>query len=328
MNLKNDLALWLQSQGVRGDLGAMLQALAAAGIEIAAAIETSALAGEGAAGSVNVQGEEQKALDIISNDIVLAHLAGQKQVAALVSEEIAELIIPDDADKEAPYVVCFDPLDGSSNIETNSAIGTIFSILSLKRDAGAIGAADVLAAAQNQIAAGYVLYGPTTILVLTTGKSVASFVLNRNDSEFILMEPVLSIPKQAVEFSINTAYARFWEKPLATYIENCVRGEVGPRGKAFNMRWSAAMVADVHRLFVRGGIFIYPALNRPGGENGKLRFLYEANPMAMLVEVGGGKAQMRLDPITSLHPTSLHQRVPVVLGSAEEVEILTGHYQN
>lgn len=326
---ENDVALWLNGQGVCSDLSATLLSIVNAGIEITDAVLAASLEGKtGAAGSVNVQGEEQKELDIITNDIVLRHLESCTWVCASVSEEIDDFIPNKNADKTAPYVVCFDPLDGSSNIETNSIIGTIFSVLELDRTENPANEADILGAANNQVAAGYVLYGPATTLVLTTGKSVAMFVLDSKTRHFVLVQSDMEILPDTAEFSINSAYTRFWEPEISAYVDLCTKGKSGPRQKDYTMRWSGAMIADVHRLFIRGGIFIYPGLNKPGSENGKLRFLYEANPTAMLVEVAGGLAHMRADTIRAHQPTGLHQRVPVILGSRSEVEILLELYQN
>jgi len=239
-----------------------------AGIEIANIAKNAPLDGKsGAAGLVNVQGEEQKDLDIISNDIVLAHMKKCPAVIALVSEEVPELLINPggkiSSDDEKNYAVCFDPLDGSSNIETNSAIGTIFSVLRLGENVDEKPTErDIFAASKNQIAAGYIYYGPATLLVLTIGKSVEMFALNQDNEQFILVQDQLTIPKTASEYSINMAYARFWDLSVKSYINDCQSGKTGPRGKDFNMRWSGAMIADVHKLFVRGGVFIYPALKK------------------------------------------------------------------
>jgi len=332
-----DLAFWLKNQGAFAALSQIVLAMSKAGIEIANIAKNAPLDGKsGAAGLVNVQGEEQKTLDIISNDIVLAHLEKCPAAIAMVSEEVPELLINpggkissgDGSNDRQNYAICFDPLDGSSNIETNSAIGTIFSVLQLgdfKGDQPDEG--DVFSAASSQIAAGYIYYGPATLLILTIGKSVAMFALNQDNEQFILVQDQLTIPETASEYSINMAYARFWDQQTTTYINDCQSGEPGPRGKDFNMRWSGAMIADVHKLFVRGGVFIYPALKKTGSATGKLRFLYEALPMAMLVENAGGKAIMGEQEISGFLPNSLHQRVPVILGSEQEVEILQNLYR-
>jgi len=337
-----DLAFWLKNQGANSALSQIVLAMAKAGIEIAHIAKSAALDGKsGAAGQTNIQGEEQKDLDIISNDIVLEHLKNCPAAIALISEEVPELLINsggkissgDGANEQQNYAICFDPLDGSSNIETNSAIGTIFSVLQLGDFKGdQPDESDVFSAASSQIAAGYIYYGPATLLILTIGKSVAMFALNQDseregNEQFILVQDQLTIPEIASEYSINMAYARFWDFPTTTYINDCQSGETGPRGKDFNMRWSGAMIADVHKLFVRGGVFIYPALKKTGSETGKLRFLYEALPMAMLVENAGGKATMGEQEISGFLPSSLHQRVPVILGSKEEVEILQNLYR-
>lgn len=324
---KNDLAIWLNAQVVDEHLGEIVQQLASTCTEIAHIVRNAPLEGnDGALDEINVQGEAQKQLDLITNDLKVKRLEKCSKVAAMVSEEVSDVIQNREADSDADLVVCFDPLDGSSNIETNSAIGTIFSILRLQRGAEPVTEADILQAASFQVTAGYVIYGPSTLLVLTTGRSVAIFALDLVDDSFRLIRDQVTIPQAASEFAINMAYARFWDVAVTTYVEGCIAGEAGPRGKAFNKRWTGSMVADVHRLFVRGGIFIYPSLSKPGGADGKLRFLYEANPMAFLVEVAGGKAMARTETIRSVRPSNLHQRVPVILGSHEEVQVLTDLY--
>ncbi len=325
----NDLTLWLQSQSASTELITIIGGFVASCIHIDDAVQTAALNGtNGSSGTINVQGEEQKELDILTHDIVVKYLDEFNQIAALVSEESEHLIVKPTADKDAKFVICFDPLDGSSNIETNGVIGTIFSILELDQPKDKIDTDDVLAAANNQVAAGYVIYGPATILVVSTGKSVASFVLDKQNRRFVAEKTELSIVPVAAEYAINTAYTRFWEPALATYVEQCNLGKNGPRKKDCGMRWMGAMVSDVHRLFIRGGIFIYPGMDRPGAENGKLRFLYEANPMAMLVEVAGGKALTRTKRMLQHVPDNIHQRVPVVLGSCEEVDELLALYSS
>ncbi|HHG89698.1 MAG TPA: class 1 fructose-bisphosphatase [Devosia sp.] len=321
---REDLAAWLKSQAADVVLSDCLQHIATSCIRIAHLVARAPL--EGTAGSsdtTNIQGETQKQLDIISNDVMIEQLRLCPHIAAVVSEEVPDLIANPDAAENASFVVCFDPLDGSSNIETNAAIGTIFSVLELDGPTTDVTAESVLQSASNQIAAGYALYGPSTLLVLTTGKSVAVFALDPDEKRFFLIEAKVQIPEQTSEFAINMAYQRFWSPAVATYIEDCISGETGPRGKIFNMRWTGSMVADVHRLFVRGGIFLYPALSRPGGAQGKLRLLYEAAPMAFLVETAGGGASTGTRPVRSIEPEKLHQRAPVILGSKEEVELLT-----
>ncbi len=320
---RTGLAVWLKSQAADVALVDCLQHIAASCKKIAHLVARAPLTGTtGISQQTNIQGETQKQLDIISNDVMVEQLRLSPHIAAMVSEEVPDLIQNPDAAQSARFVVCFDPLDGSSNIETNAAIGTIFSVLELDAPEAEVRTKSVLQSASNQIAAGYALYGPSTLLVLTTGKSVAIFALDPDEGVFLLLEDHVNIPEQTSEFAINMAYQRFWEPAVSNYIVQCVAGETGPRKKAFNMRWTGSMVADVHRLFVRGGIFLYPSLSKPGGAKGKLRFLYEANPMAFLVEVAGGAATTGTGSIRLIEPDRLHQRAPVILGSKEEVELL------
>ncbi len=326
-NAKTSLAEWLIAQDAAADITEILTKVAQITGKIALIIREAPGAGnDGAADSINVQGEVQKTLDIVTHDLMVAGLSLCERVAAMVSEEAADLINNPSCAANADIVACFDPLDGSSNIETNSAIGTIFSLLRVGAKGKEVREKDVLAASGNQVAAGYVLYGPATLLVLTTGRSVALFTLDPKSDEFLLVQDSLSIPRIAAEFAVNMAYQRFWDAELTRYIGDCIAGKTGPRAKDFTMRWIASMVAEVHRIFMRGGIFIYPALDRDGGSEGKLRFLYEANPMAMLVETAGGLALRRDTPLRQFSPKSLHQRTPVVLGSFEEVSLLADLY--
>ena len=325
---RTDLAAWLKSQAADTALVDCIQHIATSCIKIAHLVAHAPLNGiTGTSKQTNVQGETQKQLDIISNDVMVEQLRLSPHIAAMVSEEVPDLIQNPDAAENASLVVCFDPLDGSSNIETNAAIGTIFSVLELNAPSTQVTTESVLQSASNQIAAGYALYGPSTLLVLTTGKSVAIFALGPDEMRFFLIEPDVQIPEQTNEFAINMAYSRFWSSAIATYIEDCVSGETGPRGKPFNMRWTGSMVADMHRLFVRGGIFLYPSLSKPGGADGKLRFLYEASPMAFLVETAGGGASTGTKALGSLKPTKLHQRAPTILGSKEEVDLVENHHR-
>ena len=297
---------WLASQDAATDISYTVLAIAAACTEIATAVHHAPLNDHlGEAEQTNVQGEVQKTLDIICNDVMVQHLQ-IPPVSALVSEEI-DHVIP--VTKGADLVVCFDPLDGSSNVETNGTIGTIFSVLKVKGEA----TADTICAASHQhVAAGYVLYGPATLLVLTTGKSVAKFAL---DGTFQLVKSDITIPTTSNEFAINMAYRDRWDERTSLYIENCLLGKNGPRGKSFNMRWMGAMVADIHRIFMRGGIFLYPTLSSPDGPQGKLRLLYEINPLGWMIEIAGGKS------IGQGNPDTVHQRAPFIAGSADEVEV-------
>lgn len=315
------LQSWLSRQA-GASVVMTIEALAIAAAEIASVIYRAPVAGQlGGLAQQNVQGEEQKQLDVICDELMTRALSRTAQVAAMVSEEIEGIIPNENAAPDARMVVCFDPLDGSSNIESNGTIGSIFSILAL-RDTEAVSETTILRAANQQIAAGYFLYGPSTLLVLTIGKSVAMFALS--DGVFVLVRDDIAIQKTTAEFAINMAYRQFWMPETTRYIDDCLLGEIGPRGKNFNMRWMGSMVADIHRIFMRGGVFIYPALNTKTGNQGKLRFLYEVNPMAFLIETAGGKAMSGPIRSTSLQPENIHQRAPFAAGSKAEIKHLLG----
>lgn len=315
------LSSWLSRQA-GASIAATIEALATAGIEIASTIQRAPVAGQlGGLAQKNVQGEEQKQLDVICDEIMTGALLNVPYVAALVSEEIEAVISNDTAAPDARLAVCFDPLDGSSNIESNGTIGSIFSILSLK-EAEPVSETTILQAANQQVAAGYFLYGPATLLVLTTGNSVAMFALS--DGAFVLVREDISIPEATNEFAINMAYRQFWAPEISSYIDDCLQGKRGLRGKNFNMRWMGSMVADIHRIFMRGGLFIYPALDTETGGQGKLRFLYEVNPMAFLIETAGGQAKSGSIRSTCLQPENIHQRVPFAAGSKAEIAHLLG----
>lgn len=320
---------WLERQDVPENLQSALLHTIRATQHIGVAVRAAPLHGQtGAADNVNVQGEDQKLLDVLANDLMVEELSACVDVAAMVSEEIEDIIQNPDRREDANLIVCFDPVDGSSNIEINGAIGAIFSILAGRPSPGVITTEAVLNATANPLAAGYVFYGPANLLVVTIGKNVAMFAQDPEDGEFRLIDNNLNIARTASEFAINMAHKRFWDKPVTTYIDDCMAGKSGPRKKPFNMRWIGSMVADVHRLFVRGGIFIYPALDKPGSETGKLRLLYEAIPMAVLVEAAGGGALSGTQRLLDVEATSLHQRVPVALGSLEEIDYLQGLVKN
>lgn len=320
---------WLESQSVPADLKAALTSTITATLHIGAAVRVAPLRGQtGAADNVNVQGEDQKLLDVLANDLMVEELNSCPHIAAMVSEEIEDVIQNPDRADDARLIVCFDPVDGSSNIETNGAIGAIFSVLEAKVGTGPVSEDAVLAATANPVAAGYVYYGPANLLVITTGKNVAMFVEDPEDGMFRLLDNHLEVAQEAAEFSINMAHRRFWNEGVTAYIDDCMAGKTGPRGKTYNMRWAGSMVADVHRLFIRGGIFLYPALAKSGSENGKLRLLYEAIPMAMLVEAAGGKALAGTARLLEVKATNLHQRVPVALGSMQEINYLESKNKN
>lgn len=309
-------------------------ALAALLVDVAAAIKAiSAVSAKGALGgnqgsleSVNVQGETQKPLDLLTNEIILRHCDWGGLVAGMVSEEMeAPFQIPAEYER-GRYLLVFDPLDGSANIDLNSATGTIFSVLAHDSDAVPT-ESDFLQPGRNQVAAGYAIYGPSTVLVLTVGHGTHGFTLDREIGNFILTHPDLRVPDETSEFAINASNERFWEPPMQRYVDECKAGNTGPRGRDFNMRWIAAMVAEVHRILIRGGVFMYPRDNKDPKKAGRLRLLYEANPMAMLIEQAGGAASTGRGRLLDVQPSELHQRIPVVLGSRLEVERIEQYHK-
>ena len=279
----------------------------------------------GSAGSENVQGEVQKKLDIIANEVLIEANEWGGHLAAMASEEMDTIYQVPNRYPRGEYLLLFDPLDGSSNIDVNVSIGTIFSVL-VKPEGPQVSEQDFLQAGRQQVAAGYCVYGPQTTLVLTVGHGVAMFTLDREQGSFVLTEEDVRIPADTKEFAINMSNMRHWDAPTRRYIDECLQGREGPRGKDFNMRWIASMVADVHRILTRGGVFLYPWDKREPGKPGKLRLMYEANPMAWLVEQAGGAATNGHQRILDIAPEQLHQRVSVVLGSKNEVERVTGYY--
>ena len=290
---------------------------------IAKQVEQGALAGIiGSAGSGNVQGETQQKLDIISNDILLEACGKEASLAAMASEEM-ETIYP--ANAEGSLLLLFDPLDGSSNIDVNVSIGTIFSILKKKHSAPA-SEQDFLQSGKEQLAAGYVVYGPQTSLVYTTGQGVHMFTLDHETNEFLLIKENVQISADTKEFAINMSNMRHWDQPVRRYVDECLAGVEGTRKKDFNMRWIASMVADVHRILCRGGVFMYPWDKRDPEKPGKLRLMYEANPMSFLIEQAGGASINGKERIMDLPAEKLHQRVSVVLGSKNEVDLIQSYH--
>jgi fructose-1,6-bisphosphatase I len=280
----------------------------------------------GTAGSENVQGEVQKKLDIIANETLIEANEWGGHLAAMASEEMEGIYVVPNRYPQGEYLLMFDPLDGSSNIDINMSIGTIFSVLK-KHDAHpGVHDSDFFQPGNQQVAAGYCIYGPQTTLVLTVGDGVAMFTLDREQGSFILIEENVKIPEDTKEFAINMSNMRHWDEPMKRYIDECLAGEEGPRGKNFNMRWVAAMVADVHRILCRGGVFMYPWDKREPHKAGKLRLMYEANPMSWLIEQAGGASTNCRERIMDIQPTELHQRVSVVLGSKNEVERVTRYH--
>lgn len=312
---------------IPSELRLLLEVVARACKSISHAVNKGALGDVlGTAGSENVQGEVQKKLDIIANDVLIEANEWGGHLAAMASEEMDSIHVVPNRYPQGEYLLMFDPLDGSSNIDVNVSIGTIFSVLK-KADANtAVTEADFLQPGTQQVAAGYCVYGPQTTLVLTVGDGVAMFTLDREQGSFVLTQENVKIPEDTKEFAINMSNMRHWAEPVKRYIDECLEGEEGPRGKNFNMRWIASMVADVHRILTRGGVFMYPWDKREPGKAGKLRLMYEANPMSWLVEQAGGASTNGQQRILELKPTQLHERVSVILGSKNEVERVTRYH--
>ena len=281
----------------------------------------------GSAHSENVRGEIQKKLDIIANEVLIEANEWGGHLAAMASEEMEDIYPVPNRFPQGEYLLLFDPLDGSSNIDVNVSIGTIFSVLKRDDSGGAVSQADFLQPGRQQAAAGYCVYGPQTTLVLTLGAGVAMFTLDREQGSFVLIEDGVRIPEDTKEFAVNMSNLRHWAPPMRRYIDECLAGREGVRGKDFNMRWIASMVADVHRILCRGGVFIYPWDQREPEKAGKLRLMYEANPMGFIVEQAGGAATNGQQRILDIAPDALHQRVSVMLGSKNEVERVTRYHQ-
>ena len=315
---------------INADLRLLIETIARACKAISTRVNKGALAdGLGSAGSENVQGEAQKKLDVLSNEILLQANEWGGNLAALVSEEMEDPRPIPTHYPRGEYLLLFDPLDGSSNIDVNISVGTIFSVLRCpKNPDGSICEATEQAFLQPgraQVAAGFAVYGPTTVFVLTVGDGTYGFTLDRETYTFVMTHPAIRIPEDTQEFAINASNARRWEAPVKRYIDECLAGKDGPRGKDFNMRWVASMVADVFRVISRGGIFMYPRDSK--NKEGRLRLMYEANPMALIVEQAGGAATDGRTRILDLQPKRLHQRVAVVLGSKNEVERVASYHQ-
>ena len=306
---------------IPSQLRLLIEVVARACKHIAIAVNKGALGDVmGSAGSENVQGEVQKKLDIISNEVLIEANEWGGHLAAMASEEMDSIHVVPNRYPQGEYLLLFDPLDGSSNIDVNVSIGTIFSVLRKVGHQHGVGEQDFLQPGNNQAAAGYCIYGAQTMLVLTVGDGVAMFTLDRELGSWVLTSENVQIPADTREFAINMSNKRHWAPPITRYIDECLEGKDGPRAKDFNMRWVASMVADVHRILTRGGVFLYPWDRREPEKAGKLRLLYEANPMSFLVEQAGGVASTGTQRMMDVVPTKLHERVAVVLGSKNEVE--------
>jgi len=312
---------------IPGELRLLIEVVARTCKRIAISVNKGALGDVlGSAGTANVQGEVQKKLDVIANELLLEANEWGGNLAAMASEEMDTIHLVPNRYPQGEYLLLYDPLDGSSNIDVNGSIGTIFSVLKKPGNQQGVSEADFLQPGQSQVAAGYCVYGPQTMLVLTVGDGVAMFTLDREMGSWSLTAENVRIPEDTREFAINMSNLRHWAPPVRRYIDECLAGTTGPRKKDFNMRWVASMVADVHRILTRGGIFMYPWDQREPDKPGKLRLMYEANPMAFLVEQAGGAATNGVQRILELQPGKLHERVSVILGSKNEVERVTGYH--
>lgn len=316
------------NNSIPAELRLLIEVVARACKTISHAVGKGAL-GEvlGTAESENIQGEVQKKLDIISNEILLEANEWGGHLAAMASEEMESIHLIPNRYPKGEYLLLFDPLDGSSNIDVNVSIGTIFSVLKAPEGLAVPTEQDFMQAGHLQVAAGYAVYGPQTMLVLTTGNGVNCFTLDREMGSWVLTQKNMQIPVDTQEFAINASNKRHWHAPVTRYVDDMLAGKTGPLGKDYNMRWIASMVADVHRILNRGGIFMYPADAREPDKPGKLRLMYEANPMAMIVEQAGGLATDGKQRMLDIQPTKLHQRVPVFLGSKNEVERVLQYHQ-
>jgi len=316
-------------QAVSAEVRLLIETVSRACKAISHAVSKGALGGVlGSLDSENVQGEIQKKLDVLSNEILLEANEWGGNLAAMASEEMQSIHrIPHHYPK-GQNLLLFDPLDGSSNIDVNVSIGTIFSVLQASSEATGreIEESDFLQPGLRQVAAGYAVYGPQSMLVLTVGNGVMGFTLDREMGSWLLTHEHMRIPEDTSEFAINMSNMRHWDPPVRRYIDECLQGETGPLGKNYNMRWVASMVADVHRILTRGGIFMYPRDARASGRKGKLRLMYEANPMSYLIEQAGGRAIDGAHRILEIQPDSLHQRVGVILGSRNEVERVQAYH--
>lgn len=303
-------------------LGSVFESVVAACAQINGKVRQGALAGVlGEAGTGNVQGEDQKKLDVIANDILIHVLQANPNVAGLASEEEDEFVA---CNENGAYLVLFDPLDGSSNIDVNISVGTIFSILA--KPEGALTTESFLQKGREQVGSGYVLYGPQTQLVFTLKHGVFVFTLD-SDGQFVQTQAEPKVPEQTKEFAINMSNQRHWFPPMQQYIAELLAGDTGVRGKNYNMRWVASMVAEIHRILMRGGVFMYPQDARDPGKPGKLRLMYEANPLSLVLEQAGGASSNAVQNMLDIQPEGLHQRVSVVMGSREEVEYVNKLHQ-
>ena len=320
-----------------GDFNALILNVAMACKAIAKSVAYGALAGllgehesDGAGAHINVQGEAQKKLDVLSNDLFIRMNEWGGHLAGMASEEMAHPWPIPAHQVKGKYLLVFDPLDGSSNIDVNVAVGSIFSILRAPQsvlEGQALSDADFLQPGTEQVAAGYAIYGPSAMLVLTVGNGVQGFTLDPAMGEWSLTHPQLQVPEDTQEFAINASNSRFWEPPVKRYVDECLAGKTGPRGKDFNMRWIASMVAEAHRILLRGGVFMYPRDTKDPSKAGRLRLLYEANPIGLIMEQAGGRASTGRERVLSVKPSELHQRIGLVFGSKNEVDRIERYHR-
>ena len=316
------------ARAIKPELRLLIEVVARACKAIAVNVGKGALANMlGNAGTENVQGEVQKKLDVISNEILMEANEWGGHLAGMASEEMETIHEIPNRYPKGEYLLLFDPLDGSSNIDVNVSIGTIFSVLKTSDELGKVNEDSFLLPGTSQVAAGYAVYGPTTLFVLTVGTGVHCFTLDREMGSWVLTQSNMTIPEDTKEFAINMSNMRHWDAPVKRYIDECLAGKEGPRGKDFNMRWIASMVAEAHRILMRGGVFMYPRDTKDPGKPGRLRLLYEANPIAMVMEQAGGRASTGREPMLTVQPTALHQRIGLVFGSRNEVERIERYHR-
>ncbi|ACD83738.1 class 1 fructose-bisphosphatase [Candidatus Methylacidiphilum infernorum] len=310
------------------DLGSLINDIESACKYVAAAVSKGKLISQEVNVTINVQGEEQKPLDVIANEIFLKICEQGDQLQGMVSEEMESPYIIPPEHRRGKYLLIYDPLDGSSNLDVNLTVGSIFSVLKAPESGEPLEEKHFLRPGREQLAAGFTLYGPSVMFILTLGNGVHGFTLDREVGIFTLTHPDMRITPSTKEFAINASNERFWEPPVRRYVEECIKGKTGPRGKDFNMRWIASMVAEVYRILIRGGLFMYPRDTKDLSKPGRLRLLYEANPMGFIVEQAGGMISTGRESILDIVPRSLHQRIAVILGSKEEVELLNRYHND
>jgi fructose-1,6-bisphosphatase I len=318
--------------GATGDFTGLLNDIATACKVISNAVSKGALAGTlgvhgGDGGAVNIQGETQKKLDVISNEVMIKTSLWSGHLSGMASEEMDDIIPIPAQYPRGKYLMTFDPLDGSSNIDVNITVGTIFSILKSPNPGAEAKLEDFLQPGVEQVCAGFALYGPSTVMVLTTGNGTNAFTLDHDIGEFILTHAQMTIPTETSEFAINASNERFWEPPVKRYVSECLAGKEGPRGRDFNMRWIASLVAETYRILTRGGCFMYPMDEKTRAKGGRLRLLYEANPISFIIEQAGGMSTTGRARVMEVAPTDIHQRVAFMFGSKSEVERIAAYHQ-